>query len=719
MQIQSNIQRRMRALARQIQPRLTETDLYLSHDMKCYFERLSLSICRDEFPENPEQRDVLIRYDAPNVTAATNGQRIILNPAAALVQYYDTAESRFEAFQGLFFHEMAHVVFLDFEAEDRAIRSIQNSGKLYGAAPKENLLTAQEKADWKELSELLEKNDQAVRLMVAVFHTISNVISDVHDENRMINRYGSWVGEGIYKLRSSQRYRSRNLEELLDAMHSGKLSSLDIAFELILQLARTGEVKCKDPSNLKSSRFAYLSERVCDHVELASETDNIRRRFEEINYIMLYLWPFIREQLQSETEKADQNAQSEQLSQSDSGETETNASLAESITEELVNKMLKELREAEEQSGMSTDRPANIKSSETAKKGRRQLHRSVQPEAEGMDEGKENRSLGELLEGVAQSMAEEAMEEEAAEALRKEITSLSQSSTHEGVPLTVERELRVSEADKARYEAFMNDSDNLKAISKKLQKELLEALRDQKEGFRQRHRLSGRELDFRDVYRPDGRCFTNKKAPEDIPDMAISVLVDNSGSMCALAESSGEKCESRLSTAKRAALLLYDFATGIGIPVSVAGHCTVGSLFSSGQEGVLYRVMADYEAISSNDCYRITKMEASGSNRDGMAIQIASELLVKRPERIKLLFILSDGLPNAENYSGEAAAEDIRRICRKARGKGVEVIAAAIGSDRENIKEIYGEECLDISDLSQLPKILTNIVKKRILRYAL
>jgi len=41
-------------------------------------------------------------------------------------------------------------------------------------------------------------------------------------------------------------------------------------------------------------------------------------------------------------------------------------------------------------------------------------------------------------------------------------------------------------------------------------------------------------------------------------------------------------------------------------------------------------------------------------------------------------------------------------------------IAAAIGNDRENLQRIYGDSYMDISDLTQLPMKLTNVVKKHI-----
>ena len=185
--------------------------------------------------------------------------------------------------------------------------------------------------------------------------------------------------------------------------------------------------------------------------------------------------------------------------------------------------------------------------------------------------------------------------------------------------------------------------------------------------------------------------------------MAISVLVDHSGSM------QGDRIE----TAMKASMLLYDFARGLDIPISIAGHRS-----STGYE-VDYIMYTDFDDISGNDKYRIAKMSAAGNNRDGMALNIAAGLLDKRPEQVKLLIIISDGRPNHTNYGGEAAAKDIQEIIRNCKRKGIEVIAAAIGDDKENIQAIYQDEFLDISDLSKLPKIMTNIVKKRVLRNSL
>lgn len=44
------------------------------------------------------------------------------------------------------------------------------------------------------------------------------------------------------------------------------------------------------------------------------------------------------------------------------------------------------------------------------------------------------------------------------------------------------------------------------------------------------------------------------------------------------------------------------------------------------------------------------------------------------------------------------------------REKGVKIYAAAIGEDRPRIERIYGDGYLDITNLQELPVMLTNLI---------
>lgn len=96
----------------------------------------------------------------------------------------------------------------------------------------------------------------------------------------------------------------------------------------------------------------------------------------------------------------------------------------------------------------------------------------------------------------------------------------------------------------------------------------------------------------------------------------------------------------------------------------------------------------------------------------GAALRFVAEQLVKRPEEVKILILVSDGQPAAPVTTGSAAEEDLRGIKQEYRRKGVLFIAAAIGEDKQNIERIYGDSFMDITDLNQLPVKLTAAVKR-------
>jgi nitric oxide reductase activation protein len=107
-------------------------------------------------------------------------------------------------------------------------------------------------------------------------------------------------------------------------------------------------------------------------------------------------------------------------------------------------------------------------------------------------------------------------------------------------------------------------------------------------------------------------------------------------------------------------------------------------------------------------------ISARCSNRDGAALRFVAERLSMRHEDIRILILVSDGQPADTGYGGTAAEEDLRGIKREYTRKGLLFVAAAIGSDKENIERIYGDAFLDITDLSKLPVALTTVVKRHI-----
>ena len=233
---------------------------------------------------------------------------------------------------------------------------------------------------------------------------------------------------------------------------------------------------------------------------------------------------------------------------------------------------------------------------------------------------------------------------------------------------------------------------------KPLQKSLVKQLKENRRGGKQTGLIMGRRLDAHALCRNDGKVFYKNSLPNEIPELAVGLLLDESGSMCA---------SDRSTYARASAIILYDFCQSLDIPVMVYGH-------STGYGTVELYSYAEFESFDHDDKYRMMDISARGSNRDGAALRFVAEQLSKRPETVKILILVSDGQPADSGYGGSAAEEDLRGIKQEYQRKGILFVAAAIGSDKENIERIYGDSFLDITDLNQLPTKLTNVVKRHI-----
>jgi len=257
---------------------------------------------------------------------------------------------------------------------------------------------------------------------------------------------------------------------------------------------------------------------------------------------------------------------------------------------------------------------------------------------------------------------------------------------------------RMIEVEDEMKEQYRDACEPLLHISKQLQRSVSQQLKDKRKGGKQTGLLMGHRLDAHALPRNDGRVFYKNALPIEAPELAVGLLLDESGSMC---------CGERATYARATAIILYDFCRSLRIPVMVYGH-------STGSRSVDLYSYAEFDDIDGDDRYRMMDISARSGNRDGAALRFVAEQLSKRSEEVKMLVLVSDGQPADSGYYGTAAEEDLRGVKHEYTKKGVLFIAAAIGDDKANIERIYGDAFLDITDLNKLPVALTDVVKRHI-----
>lgn len=704
------------------QKKLSPSQVFFSEGYRKLFRDLANEVAGEKL-----EQLLLYQSTEDGLAGWNDGKRIGINIGNLITGSFLELEQKSDSLIGILGHECGHARFTD-----SALRKVyvQNmlAGVWYPDAPE-----PENEDEEKALNEmdtcLAGKNPVVVPLLTECASYISNLLNDVYIEEKMCSLFPGSIKKGILINRRRNVEWIPPLKELLE----GNSDPVSVFLKVLVQYALRGYA---NSWNMESCEMLDTLNEVKQLVDLSVEADSDLIRYQATNRILLKMWKYFRkllEELKQECQEPEENGEQLQETQEQSPEKETpqeeqpgkdfsdeppekdnekwkaNAQengCGEELTEEQQKKMesamdkyLKELTE---------NLPAFIQESEAEEKALPdvenariiQVSKRSEDQKESTDEKSElifQKILFQLVEGTV----DQKIGLEVRNRLQKEVDGMKFDAAHDRVKKEILYKNVFTEAEKKflpLYEAAV------KRTEKRLRVRFLPILENQKE--RTEHRMFfGKRLDMRTIADPGGavykRTFQGKKT-----DAAVCVLVDNSDSMMG----------QRMEAAKAAALTLYDFCRKAGIPVLVYGHHTDGYSHNNPSEETVYFHSCAEFAEDRNDRLRITTMETCGSNRDGAALLFVANKLLNRPEKHKMLFLISDGLPNATCYSGSYAMADLRKIKEKLVKKGIVFQAAAIGWDKKAIQEIYGNAYLDISDLGELPVRLTKQLAKLLRR---
>lgn len=199
----------------------------------------------------------------------------------------------------------------------------------------------------------------------------------------------------------------------------------------------------------------------------------------------------------------------------------------------------------------------------------------------------------------------------------------------------------------------------------------------------------------------DLKNFDKKNPPSEQPSLALAVRVDESGSMLR---------DDRIQNAKLAAVALGLFAEKTNIPLMLYGD----SADLSQREKTSIYSYKEFEDGYDFMAAKISTMKPRQNNRDGVPLRLLAEKLSQQAADTKVLLSISDGQPKAlPDYTGEKAKQDIQSVLDDYERKGILFIACAIGEDKEQLRNLYGENnFVDISDISTLPQQLLQLIAR-------
>lgn len=716
---------------------IKDEDILTSKAFGSYMETL-LSIPCKAIRRRVPKVNMQVPEDEPQALGCTDGRVIYLNPFHPIITHLETRPLKTRMLIGVLTHEFGHYRFTDTAGSHAAISAICEN-KWFPVLPEE--LDDDCTIAVEEVKEYISDNPDRLGNVTKLWHDIYNILEDCYIEECLYRVMSGILIDGLNTVRAYQRDTMMPLKNILDGLASGKFLMYDAVTALLLGYGKFGTLKCdtKNPEERDSEPVQWINKarRYVDQILYASST---KRRLLGVHLTFLTLWPIVKEKLLSMPVDDDSSMDSEasgdmrSSSKDTSGEgtsprpvavskdEDTGSSGSRKSRSELSEDLFGDSSSSDKDKDESDADGTDDGSSEDADPGDSTAGKhSDKPDDTSTEEGEvelpadegastfseveesfSDEEISSVMSRIERDMKEEKavseVNDELTKELSKESSELDYGAAHRGLSTSVSRVKNVSERAISTYNETMGSIEKIAEIMARRVKPYLRK-NDGDNAMDMTGFFSGSKFDATRLVYNDYRVFKHATTPLPDNKIAVSILIDESASM-------GGK---RIEMARAAAIALYSFCEKCELACSVIGHTSkfgVGDLELS--------IYADFDTPDKLDKYRLLNIQAKQDNRDGAAILFAGEHLLKRPEKTKILFIISDGAPCATRYHGRAAEADMANIANGLSRRGAKIFTAAIGSDKENIHRIFGTGFLDITSLETLPEQMLALVKRYI-----
>lgn len=651
-----------------------------------------------------------------STVAYTDYNGIVINACNHITWSMPTRKLRSMSIEGFNAHENSHNLFTDNRIAHAYFNSLEH-GKFYPKKP--TRLKGDQKLNAQGIIDALMDDTDPIpkTVILRTAKALSNILEDGYVDARYSYEFPGNPARGI----ALNNVRFAETVPDIDTMIDKQFYPHNIVLNLLLEYVRAREV-----NNLTGYTGEYMDRflTALPLVDACIYDEDGRARFDAVNRIMIDLWPLMQRCFDDLRDKQQNDASSSsgsgnsttpgtgEDSDSDDGMGAVQDALESQLPQIVPNFTMKSgpvpfngaFAPDEEQAQELLEQVSKALSEETARIAAHRTETIISngdgsivqdSEYEGAGYEFSATDIERVLEEIATGKVNESLEEELSEELQSEATSIQYGNAHRNINITVHR---MSYVNQNLIDSYTAVAPQLLMLSKRLQRSVSAILRDKRQGGKQTGLYVGKHLDQHAFHRNDGRVFCNKRLPTEPINMSVALLVDESGSMCG--------CD-RITKARATAIVVQDFCEKLGIPIMIVGHTASSAhveLFS----------YADFKSVDKKDRYRLMDMSARYCNRDGAALRYVAEKLSKQNSDVKMLFIICDGQPNDDGYTGTAAEADLRGIKLEYSRQGVQIFAAAIGDDRANIERIYGAGYLDITDLNQLPIMLTQLIARNL-----
>ena len=189
----------------------------------------------------------------------------------------------------------------------------------------------------------------------------------------------------------------------------------------------------------------------------------------------------------------------------------------------------------------------------------------------------------------------------------------------------------------------------------------------------------------------------------DVPEMAILLLIDGSGSMHGM----------RQKSAMTSAVILHEVLKQQGILHAIVEH---RAGFTEPEIDV--NILVNFNA-REEEKYNLMQSSAGGDNRDALALYWAERYIHRQSHAdSRLIIVISDGVPahDYDDYYPPVSTKDTANAVRKIMKRGTDIIAISLDDNGsyecyDQLKEIY-PNLIACNDLNRLTGQLLGLIAK-------
>ncbi|WP_066298130.1 hypothetical protein [Bacillus sp. FJAT-29937] len=257
----------------------------------------------------------------------------------------------------------------------------------------------------------------------------------------------------------------------------------------------------------------------------------------------------------------------------------------------------------------------------------------------------------------------------------------------------------------SRYQSTYTE---VKRYIKPIAKALKDLLKEEKESVRKNVR-SGRIMSnrvWKAVHCDDTNIFSKKQTGTPKGSAFVSFLSDISGSTYSTLPNGVSVIEE----IKKSMLLLLESCMEANVP------STAYAFTEYDGDTIIYPIKPNPNRYGDEEKGYLGAITPEYGNRDPLALQWSINQLAKQDEDIRLLIILSDGLPI---FSHEEGPETIRHMVEKAEKNGIDVLCLFVGEPEKRVLDLVklmypGRAIFANKDIArELQKHIKRIIRQR------